>query len=150
MTTLVRFNPVRVLAAVAALALTTSASLAGDTKTPGKDNKLVGAWKLVSAKYGGKEQTIQGTHLKHVTPSHFIWVTLDKDGQIRESLGGSYTVDGDKYAESPEYGFGAIVAAFKGKTQAFTWKVEGSKWHHTGKLSTGLAIEEVWEQVEGK
>lgn len=35
-------------------------------------------------------------------------------------------------------------ATVKGKTHAFTCKVEGNKWYHIGKLATGLTIEEVW------
>ena len=38
----------------------------------------------------------------------------------------------------------------KDKAQTFKWKVEGNKWHHNGKLSNGLTIEEVWERVEKK
>jgi hypothetical protein len=142
-------NSVRVLATIVALAVTT-AGRADVPKPAAKENKLVGVWKLVSAKYDGKEQTIRGTHLKHVTPTHFIWVTHDDAGQVSSPLGGPYKLDGDKYEETPEYGVGAILKSFKGKTQSFTFKVEGNKWHHTGKLSGGLEIEEVWERVEVK
>ena len=38
----------------------------------------------------------------------------------------------------------------KGKAQTFKCKVEGNKWHHDGKLSNDLTIEEVWERVERK
>jgi hypothetical protein len=30
------------------------------------------------------------------------------------------------------------------------WKVEENKWYHTGKLSTGLTIENAWERVKKK
>ena len=113
---------------------------------------LVGTWKLVSAKYGGRDRPLGAdeTRIKHVTPAQFLWLNYDKDGQAKSGLGGPYTLDGDRYEETPEYGVGPIVPALKGKLQKFTWKVEGNKWYHTGQLSGGLTIEEVWERVEAK
>jgi hypothetical protein len=113
-------------------------------------NKLIGTWKLVSAKYGGKESQFPAgwTMLKHVTPSQFMWVTHDPDGKVTRAAGGSYTLKGDEYAETPEYGIGADFQVIKGGTHTFKWKVEGNKWLHTGKLSNGLTIDEVWERVE--
>jgi hypothetical protein len=68
---------------------------------------------------------------------------------VTSALGGSYTLKGEAYEEVPEYGVGeGLLEALKGKTQSFKWKIEGNKWHHTGKLSTGQTIEEVWERVE--
>src|SRR5258707_9387602 len=53
------------------------------------ENKLVGTWKLLSAKYGGKEaQFPEGNSmLKHVTPTQFMWVTYDKDGKVTLAAG---------------------------------------------------------------
>jgi len=151
MRTLRTSNPVRLLAVIAALTVSAAATRACEPKAGAKaDGKLVGVWKLVSAKYGGKEQEIQGTHLKHVTPTHFIWVTHDQDGKVSSALGGPYNLVGEKYEETPEYGLGGVLGAFKGKTQSFTCKVDGNKWHHAGKLTIGLEIEEVWERVESK
>ena len=121
----------------------------GDAKS---ENKLVGTWKLVSAKYGGQEvQRPEGlTQLKHVTPTQFMWAVYDTEGRVSSALGGSYTLKGDNYVETPEYGVGDVVDQLKGKPQEFTWKIEGNKWYHNGKLSSGLTIEEVWERVEKK
>jgi len=150
MTTLVRWSPVRILAALAALLVTTSAGRADDAKAGAKDDRLVGTWKLVSAKWGGKEAPVGGNRIKCVTPTHFIWVSYGDDSQVVSSLGGTYTIDGDKYEETPEFGVGPVLKSLKGKVQSFTWKVDGNKWYHTGKLSDDFAIEEVWERVERK
>jgi hypothetical protein len=150
MTTLVRSNPVRVLAALAALLVTTSAGHADDGKAPPKDQKLVGTRKLVSAKFRGEERTLNGTTIKYVTPTHFIWLTYGDDGQITRSMDGPCKIDGDKYEETPEYGVGPIVKAYKEEVQSFKWKVDGNKWYHSGRLSGGSEIEEVWERVEKK
>jgi hypothetical protein len=116
------------------------------------DNKLLGTWKMISAKYAGQEfQFPEGTTtLKHVTPNQFIWVSHDTNGKISRAAGGRYTIKGDTYEEVPEYGLSEDFDVIKGKAQIFKWKVDGNKWHHNGKLSNGLTIEEVWERVVKK
>jgi hypothetical protein len=125
----------------------TAADEEGEAK---KQNRLVGTWKLVSAKWGGREIKIseETKRLKHVTPTHFIWVAYDKDGKVLVALGGSYTMKGEAYEEIPEYG--TAGKELIGKIQSFKWKIEGNKWYHNGKLSTGATNEEVWERVEKK
>jgi hypothetical protein len=141
-------------ALLVALAFTAATSAADEPKKaePKAENKLVGTWKLVSAKHDGKEAKLPEdyTMLKHVTPVHFMWAVHDKDGKVAQSLGGPCILKGDKYEETPEYGIGDALDTLKGKTQSFTWKVEGNKWYHTGKLSSGTSIEEVWERVQKK
>jgi len=139
--------------AVLGMALVATASLADEPKgAPKPGNRLVGTWKLTSAKYAGQEAGFpEGTTtLKHVTPSQFMWVSYDKVGQVFRTAGGSYTLKDDVYEETPEYGVGSDFAGFKGKAQTFKCKVEGAKWFHLGKLSNRLTIEEVWERVEPK
>jgi hypothetical protein len=57
---------------------------------------LIGTWKLVSARYGGRDFKFpEGTTmLKHVTPTQFLWVTYDQDGKVFRSAGGYYTLKG--------------------------------------------------------
>src|SRR6516162_11499594 len=105
---------------VVIVALAVPASLrAEEPKGAAKaENKLVGTWKLVSAKYGGNEFKFPEGHtmLKHVTPTQFMWVTYDSEGKAYRSAGGPYTLKGDKYEETPEYGFGDDFEGIKGKT----------------------------------
>ncbi len=143
----------RHLAVAVALAIVAATARADAPKAGAKaDNKLVGTWKLVSAKYGGEEFKFpEGTTMvKHVTPTQFMWATYDKDGTVTRAAGGPYTLKGETYEETPEYGIGSDFDLIKGKAQTFTWKVEGNKWYHNGKLSNGLTIEEVWDRVEKK
>lgn len=116
------------------------------------DNKLLGTWKLKSAQYGGREFRFdEGTAMvKHVTPSQFMWATYDKDGKITRAAGGGYSLKGETYEETPEYGISDDFNLIKGKPQTFKWKVQGDEWHHDGELSNGLTIEEVWERVKTK
>jgi hypothetical protein len=135
------------LAAVAVVAAVTA-----DEPRAKTENKLIGTWKSVYAKYDGKEAPRpEGfTVLKHVTPTQFMWAAFDKEGKVVAALGGSYTLKGHDYVELPEYGLGEVLDQLKGKPQQFTWKIEGNKWYHNGKLSSGLTIDEVWERVEKK
>ena len=132
----------RCLALIIALTVTAatgwSAEPHGDTKS---DNKLIGTWKMISG---------EATTVKHVTPTQFMWASYDKDGKVTRAAGGGYTLEGEVYEETPEYGIGSDFDLIKGKPQTFKWKVERNKWYHNGKLSNGITIEEVWERVEKK
>jgi hypothetical protein len=144
---------VRCLAVIIALAVMAATAWSADPKPEAKsDHKLVGTWKLISAKYNGQAAEFPAgvTTLKHVTPSQFMWTTYDKDGTVTRAAGGAYTLKGEAYEETPEYGISEDFELIKGKAQTFKWKVEGNKWYHNGKLSNGLTIDEVWERVESK
>lgn len=136
---------------ILALAVAAATAQSGEAKADTKsENKLVGTWKLVSAKYGGEEFKFEEglTTVKHVTPTQFMWASYDKDGKVTRAAGGDYTLKGEVYEESPKYGISEDFDEIKGKAQTFKWKVEGNKWYHNGKLSNGLTIEEVWVRVE--
>jgi hypothetical protein len=139
-------------ALVAAVAFTTAPTAADESKKADAkpENKLIGTWKQVSAKYGGRDfKPPEGrTTLKHVTPTQFMWLSYDKDGNVTRAAGGRYTMKGVVYEETPEYGISGDFELIKGRAQTFKWKVEGNKWYHTGELSNGLTIQEVWERVE--
>jgi len=113
---------------------------------------LVATWKLVSGKYGGNDFKFpEGTTmLKHVTPTQFMWVTYDKDGKVFRTAGGAYTLKGETYEETPEYGMSGDFDTIKGNTHSFKAKVEGNRWHSDGALASGLTINEVWERLEKK
>jgi hypothetical protein len=149
------------LAAVAAFtSFTSGASSASGRSTavdPKKaeareENKLIGTWKMVKAKFDGKEFKIpEGTiQLKHITPTQYMFVDIDKDGNVFDARGGPYTLKGEKFESTPEYGVSDAFKGLKGKTQSFECKVEGNKWYHSGTLTTGMTLEEVWERVEKK
>lgn len=142
------------LALLVAVALASARSAAEEPKKQEAkpENKLLGTWKLVSARYGGQEFRFPegNTMIKHVTATQFIWVTYDKDGKVTRAAGGGYTLKGEVYEETPEYGISSDFDLIKGKAQTFKWKVDGNKWYHNGTLSNGTTIEEVWERVEKK
>jgi hypothetical protein len=142
------------LTLVAAAAFTQARSAPDEPKKAEAkpENKLVGTWKMVSAKYDGQNVTFPegSTRLKHITTTQFMWASYDKDGKVDAALGGPYTLKADKYEETPEYGIGDVLELLKGKPQSFECKVEANKLYQNGKLSSGLTLEEVWERVEKK
>ncbi len=144
---------IRGLLVIFALAVTVTTARSADSKGDVKsDNKLVGTWKMISAKYDGQDfKYPEGlTTVKHVTPTQFMWVTYDKEGKVTRAAGGAYTSKGEVYEETPEYGISSDFDEIKGKAHTFKWRVEGNKWYHNGKLSSGLTIEEVWERIDKK
>lgn len=144
---------VRCLAVIIALAVAAATARSAEPKGDAKSNNpLVGTWKIVSAKFGGQQSTLPegATTLKHVTDTQFMWASYDKDGKVTRAAGGDYTLKGEVYEETPEYGISSDFDEIKGKAQKFKWKVEGKRWYHNGELSNGLTIEEVWERVEKK
>ena len=140
-----------VLALLIPVALSPSVASADEPKKEAAAaGKLVGSWKLVSAKYNGNEFTFpEGyTVVKHVTPFQFVTVIYNTKGELGRASGGSYDLEGEVYKETPEYGTSDNFADIKGKVQTFQCKVEGNKWTHSGQLSNGMQIEEVYEKVE--
>jgi hypothetical protein len=93
-------------------------------ETQGKDaaaGKLVGTWKLVSAKYGGRESDLpnQLTTLKHMTPVHYMWVSHGEDGKVIRTAGGPYSFDGETIVSTPEYGMSADFEPIRGRIQSY-------------------------------
>lgn len=140
------------LLVVGALALSNSRGQGAEGEKAVEPHELVGTWKLVSAKYGGQEFQLPAglSMVKHVTPEQFMWARYDEQGEVVDAAGGTYSIKDGEYAETPVYGMGDIFASIKGKSHPFTWKVDGKRWLHNGKLDSGLTIEEVWERVEKK
>ncbi len=137
----------RRLAMVAVVALL--APMAFETANAQGPDTLVGTWRQVSGKFNGKEfrQPEGVTLIKHITPTQFMFVDYDKDGKVTDAFGGTYSLKGGAYEETPLYGTGD-VHGLKGKPQSFRCRVEGNRWYHSGTLSGGATLEEVWEREE--
>lgn len=124
----------------------TTKKLAGDA--------LVGTWEMVSTKYGDATEASPTPEdlraLKFITPTHFIWAHFDpKTKKISNSMGGTYSLSGSTYVEKPEFAFEGMEE-FVGKVQKFTVRIEGDKWIHSGELSNGTKLEEVWRRVKAE
>ena len=146
----------RMLTGVALLVAGVVASAA--PHEPATNGSLVGTWRLVSATYGnpgGKEirdwihYVPQGVvHLKHITPTHFTVVTYEAQSKKVTIVGGGrYSLQDGVYKEMIDYAMGGTLPDLLGKEQSFTLRLEGDRWNHSGTLSNGARIEEIWERV---
>lgn len=113
---------------------------------------LAGTWEMVSVKYGDATEFTETPKdlraTKFITPTHFIWVHVDpKTKKISNSMGGTYSFRDGQYIETPEFAFEGMEA-YIGKAQKFTAKIEGDKWIHSGVLSDGMKLEEIWQRVK--
>jgi hypothetical protein len=112
--------------------------------------KLDGAWRLVGVREGDEfTKPPEGwEQYKLVIGGRFTW-TLAKDGKIKYSAGGKYTVDGENYTEIIE--FAQDRDFLIGKEAKCTWKLDGDKWYHKGTVKTNdgdSPIDELWERVK--
>lgn len=128
------------------------ASTAEEKQSGNLSSSLIGTWELASIKYGDATEFTDAPKevraMKFVNGTHFIWVRLDAKKKITLSLGGTYKVNGDKYAEKPEFSLGDGMEEYVDKEQSFTLKVDGDKWTHSGTLSDGTKLSEIWRRVK--
>jgi hypothetical protein len=121
---------------------------------PGSRGNLVGTWRLVSAVYGPPDDQLnyapeELVHLKHVTPTHFTVVTHEV--QFRKVTiigGGRYSWQDGAYKERVKYAVGGTLPELLGKEQSFSVRLDGDRWTHTGTLTNGQRIEEVWVRIK--
>jgi hypothetical protein len=111
----------------------------------------IGTWRLVSYKYsttGNFVNVPEGDqHIKLITSSHFMWAQSDSATmKVSEMAGGTYTLKGNTYTESVDFGIG--MDNYLGRRQTFTLMVEGDMLFLSGMLSDGYHVEEVWKRVK--
>ena len=115
-------------------------------------NSIMGTWQLDSYKYGTTSSsfapiTPDRPHIKLITEDRFLWVTYDAaTKRILESAGGAYTLNGENYIESIDYGYN--MEGYLGTKSNFKIKVEDGMFYMSGVLSDGYKIEEIWQKVK--
>ena len=82
--------------------------------------------------------------LKFFTGKHWTVTNADESGKVVYHLGGTYTLDGEEYAESVKYAT-EINANQIGKTFKFNIKVEGDKYTQVG---IDNPYSEIWKRAE--
>jgi hypothetical protein len=115
-------------------------------------NSIMGTWQLDSYKYGTTSSSFTSItpdrpHIKLITEDRFLWVTYDAaTKKILESAGGAYTLNGENYIESIDYGYN--MEGYLGTKSNFKIKVEDGMFYMSGVLSDGYKIEEIWQKVK--
>jgi hypothetical protein len=91
----------------------------------------------------------QHRQVKIINSTHFVWVTYGrKRGNPLVVGGGTYSLHGRTYKELYEFGSLWLPRKFVGKEQVFTVELEGDVWIHSGMLSTGQRLYELWRRVK--
>lgn len=115
-------------------------------------SKIIGTWKLISLKHENKEILISSEdsiqRIKFITQSNFVWIQYLKNTKVvRNSLGGSYTFKDNNYVEKINFvGLGNIDLIDAINT--FKVKFVDDQMYISGKLSTGVFIDEIWKKMD--
>ena len=115
---------------------------------------LVGTWELKEQRLSADQPAFDFpdfvNYVKHVTPSHFIWVQYNDEGDVVSGAGsGTYSYDGSEYTEMIEMMYPPNVML--GGKYTFTCELDDNKqWTHfctafekTG-MDTTVYIDEKW------
>ena len=134
-------------------ALTIVAFRNSDSGSKKKSNDIImGTWQADSYKWGSTSSsftrfTPDRPHIKMITGNRFLWITYDAETKkILESAGGTYTLDGENYTESIDYGYN--MDNYLDTKSKFKIKVEDGMFYLSGVLSDGYKIEEIWQKVK--
>jgi hypothetical protein len=106
---------------------------------------LIGTWVHVGRPGHVSEAPGAGQRFKFRTGSHWTLTRADADtGLVMEHFGGTYTLNGNEYVETQEYG-DATWMRDNGKSFTFTVKVEGDTMTQIG---VGNPYTEVWKRAK--
>ena len=106
---------------------------------------LIGTWVLAGTPDKPEDPPAKGGRLKFFTGKSWCITQADaQDGKVIFHHGGTYTLDGDKMAETIEYA-NENTSTYIGKTHSFTIKVEGDTYTQIGKDNE---FTELWKRVK--
>jgi hypothetical protein len=121
---------------------------AAEAKEPTKLAKnLIGTWVLVGTPDKVGETPTSGGRLKFFTGKHWVITQADPNtDKVVFHHGGTYTLDGDNYAETIEYANENTANLVK-KTFQFKIKVDGDTYTQIG-VGDDNPFSEVWKRVK--
>jgi hypothetical protein len=91
----------------------------------------------------------QHRQVKIINETHFVWVTYARKRGLPLVLGGgTYTFDGSTYKEFYEFGSRCLPQQLVGKEQVFVAEVDRDEWTHSGTLTNGFRVREIWRRVK--
>jgi hypothetical protein len=112
---------------------------------------LAGNWQITAraGQDGQMNEMKRGPRktLKICSGTRFQWVAINPETkEFSGTGGGTYTLKDGKYVEKIE--FFSRDNSRVGASLGFDAKVEGKKWHHSGKSSKGDNVNEIWEKLD--
>jgi hypothetical protein len=107
---------------------------------------LVGTWNCVLK--DRPEQFKDVMHIKHITPTHWTWVTYDaKEMKVMATAGGTWTLEGANYKEKCAFS-GIGYEHLRGKEFAYTLKFDGDELSMKSAPGTAIDVDEVWKRMK--
>ena len=117
----------------------------GEAKPSQLAKDLIGTWILAGTPDNVVEPPKAGGRLKFFTGRHWVITQADPEtGKVVFHHGGTYTLDGDKYAETVEYANENTADLIK-NVHKFQIKVEGDTYTQIG---LGNPYNEVWKRMK--
>ena len=108
---------------------------------------MQGTWKRIYHENSIGQGLPEGyTHVKFITPTHFMWIISDKQGTIITGAGGQYTFDGKTYVESLDYVLPSMKNYY-GDKPSFQITFDGKRYTQKGKVGQ-TEFTETWERVD--
>src|SRR5262245_13548965 len=105
---------------------------------------MIGTWVHVGRPGQVMEAPETGGAFKFRTGAHWTLTHADATGLVTEHFGGTYTLNGDEYVETQDYG-DATWMKDNGKSFKFKVKVEGDTMTQIG---IGNPYTEVWKRAK--
>ncbi len=126
------------IAVTAALTLGVT-SCAGTRGMRSSPPDIQGTWQLTWPPMDPKFR-----ELKHITPTHFTWITYDVEShELVAGGGGPYFLVGDTYNERIDFAHG-LASELVGTLQTFRVTVQGDTLLQTGTMTNGGELRELW------
>jgi hypothetical protein len=86
--------------------------------------------------------------VKHVTPTHWIWVVYDRENKmVLAAAGGTWSIKSGKYEESCKFTTDNFPQA-RERSFPYAFKIDGDRWTLSKGQISGGEHEEVWKRVK--
>lgn len=133
------------------LAGTAGKQTLGRADEPTSQTPMAGLWRITGRVNDTGQPTImqRGARktIKLLTGSRFQWAAINpQTKQFMGTGGGTYLMAGDQYTETID--FFSRDNSRVGRSLTFTASVTGANWQHSGKSSTGGAVNEIWSREQ--
>ncbi len=134
------------LAAAILAGVSMAAPQAGSDNSSG--SRLDGEWELVQSQAAGQGTFKHRREIKLIADNHFIWVIYDTKSRTPIVMGGGIcSLAGNEYTEQLEFGE-VRLRGLLDRPQHFQAQSDGMTWRHTGVLSDGSRVQEIWRRVQ--
>jgi hypothetical protein len=109
-----------------------------------------GVWRIVgiNGNPSGNFQKPPYDEYKIMSGGHYLWLSFSPEtGKVLRSGGGEYSIKDGKYTAHIECSNSDDLLAIAGLKYQGTFKLDGKKWYHFGRVPNGAVYDELWERV---